>query len=301
MKKWMVVVSLVTVIFSGLASCGTNPESSQSGQHEKQTKQVVKPVQLSVKSDKVETDDHGNFVISGKTEPRATLYINGERGTTADQNGNFEFNNEVKADHDYEAVITAKKKKMKQKKVTVSIVLSKGYLAYKAEEKAREEQTRIEEENERNEANRLLAAAESNLKSSDLDEAKDYITKSKYLTISDYHYRINGIWNKISAKQEELARQEAKKKEEIWKQNEAREREKQAAANAAKERQSSTSGNSDSGNAQASVDKNEQQVLVTKTGSKYHNRKCGNGTYYPATLSEAKARGLTPCSKCYGR
>lgn len=42
-----------------------------------------------------------------------------------------------------------------------------------------------------------------------------------------------------------------------------------------------------------------EMVLVTETGSKYHNRKCGNGTYTPATLEEAQARGLTPCSKCY--
>ncbi|ALS02526.1 hypothetical protein ATZ33_14410 [Enterococcus silesiacus] len=43
----------------------------------------------------------------------------------------------------------------------------------------------------------------------------------------------------------------------------------------------------------------EEMVLVTRTGEKYHNRKCGNGTYTPATLEEAQARGLTPCSKCY--
>lgn len=42
-----------------------------------------------------------------------------------------------------------------------------------------------------------------------------------------------------------------------------------------------------------------EMVLVTRTGEKYHNRKCGNGTYTPATLEEAQARGLTPCSKCY--
>lgn len=42
-----------------------------------------------------------------------------------------------------------------------------------------------------------------------------------------------------------------------------------------------------------------EMVLVTTTGSKYHNRKCGNGTYTPTTLEEAQARGLTPCSKCY--
>ncbi|MCD0887282.1 serine protease, partial [Staphylococcus aureus] len=40
-------------------------------------------------------------------------------------------------------------------------------------------------------------------------------------------------------------------------------------------------------------------VLVTPTGSKYHARKCGNGTYTATTLADAQARGLTPCSKCY--
>lgn len=44
----------------------------------------------------------------------------------------------------------------------------------------------------------------------------------------------------------------------------------------------------------------EEIVMVTKTGSKYHKRKCGSGNYYSSTLSAAKARGLTPCQKCYG-
>ncbi len=44
----------------------------------------------------------------------------------------------------------------------------------------------------------------------------------------------------------------------------------------------------------------ETTVYVTASGSKYHTHKCGSGNYYPATLSEALARGLTPCSKCYG-
>lgn len=42
-----------------------------------------------------------------------------------------------------------------------------------------------------------------------------------------------------------------------------------------------------------------ETVLVTRTGSKYHRRKCGNGTYTPDTLENAVARGLEPCSKCY--
>lgn len=44
----------------------------------------------------------------------------------------------------------------------------------------------------------------------------------------------------------------------------------------------------------------ETMVYVTRTGSKYHTHKCGNGNFYQETLSAAKARGLTPCSKCYG-
>lgn len=43
----------------------------------------------------------------------------------------------------------------------------------------------------------------------------------------------------------------------------------------------------------------EQGVLYTRTGSKYHIRKCGNGTYMPCSLSEAKSWGLTACKKCF--
>lgn len=42
-----------------------------------------------------------------------------------------------------------------------------------------------------------------------------------------------------------------------------------------------------------------QTVMVTPTGSKYHTHKCGNGNFTPATLEEALARNLTPCSKCF--
>ena len=43
----------------------------------------------------------------------------------------------------------------------------------------------------------------------------------------------------------------------------------------------------------------ERTVYVTKSGKRYHyNAHCGNGNYYESTLSDAKARGLTPCQKC---
>lgn len=42
-----------------------------------------------------------------------------------------------------------------------------------------------------------------------------------------------------------------------------------------------------------------ETVLVTPTGSKYHRRKCGSGTYTPTSLEAAQNRGLTPCAKCF--
>jgi hypothetical protein len=42
-------------------------------------------------------------------------------------------------------------------------------------------------------------------------------------------------------------------------------------------------------------------VYITKTGKKYHAKKCGKGKYTKTTLAEAKKAGLTPCKKCYGK
>lgn len=49
-----------------------------------------------------------------------------------------------------------------------------------------------------------------------------------------------------------------------------------------------------------SSDEPEQMtVYYTKTGKRYHyENPCGNGTFYPTTLADAKSRGLTPCQKC---
>jgi hypothetical protein len=41
-------------------------------------------------------------------------------------------------------------------------------------------------------------------------------------------------------------------------------------------------------------------VLITKTGRKYHKKKCGNGKFTKTTLEKAKKDGLTKCKKCYG-
>ena len=46
-------------------------------------------------------------------------------------------------------------------------------------------------------------------------------------------------------------------------------------------------------------DTKKEQVYITPTGSKYHQRKCGSGTYYPIDKQEAIDKGYEPCSKCW--
>lgn len=44
---------------------------------------------------------------------------------------------------------------------------------------------------------------------------------------------------------------------------------------------------------------NGVNIYVTPTGEKYHyDGSCNGGTYYEATLAEARGRRLTPCDKC---
>ena len=47
------------------------------------------------------------------------------------------------------------------------------------------------------------------------------------------------------------------------------------------------------------VVKADMTVYVTRTGTKYHTHKCGNGTYFASSLSEAIDMGLDACSKCF--
>ena len=52
-------------------------------------------------------------------------------------------------------------------------------------------------------------------------------------------------------------------------------------------------------NSSTKTEPNNRTVYVTKTGKRYHySSTCNGGTYYASTLSQASARGLTPCNKC---
>ena len=132
-----------------------------------------------------------------------------------------------------------------------------------------------------------------------LSQAEANPTKENYATASaaiqalpenkqELTSRLAAIDSTIKAKE---AEEERKKQEEI-----ARQQAEQAQQEAIAQQQAEQARQQSA----APEQNNEQTVYVTPTGSKYHTHKCGNGTYTPATLSEAQARGLTPCSKCYG-
>ncbi|MDR3760675.1 hypothetical protein [Enterococcus sp.] len=174
------------------------------------------------------------------------------------------------------------------------------------------EQEQIEKKKEEEKQKAEKAALEKKMAEAEsaLSQAEANPTKENYATASaaiqalpenkqELTSRLAAIDSTIKAKeaeeerkkQEEIARQQAEQaQQEAIAQQQAEQARQQAAAEQA----------SQQAQAAAPEQNNEQTVYVTPTGSKYHTHKCGNGTYTPATLSEAQARGLTPCSKCYG-
>lgn len=87
---------------------------------------------------------------------------------------------------------------------------------------------------------------------------------------------------------------EAKKKAEEEKKRKAEEAKKKEQARIAAEKKKAEE-------AAKATEESEEMVWVSNTGSKYHsNPNCSNmRNPIKETLSDAKSRGLSPCSKCY--
>lgn len=187
------------------------------------------------------------------------------------------------------------------------------------------EQEQIEKKKEEEKQKAEKAALEKKVTEAEsaLSQAEANPTKENYATASaaiqalpenkqELTSRLAAIDSTIKAKeaeeerkkQEEIARQQAEQAQQdaIAQQQAEQARQEAIAQQQAEQARQQAAAEQASQQAQAAAPEqnNEQTVYVTPTGSKYHTHKCGNGTYTPATLSEAQARGLTPCSKCYG-
>ncbi|HFN2156547.1 TPA: hypothetical protein ACHASL_001737 [Enterococcus faecium] len=185
------------------------------------------------------------------------------------------------------------------------------------------EQIEKKKEEEKQKAEKAALEKKVTEAESALSQAEANPTKENYATASaaiqalpenkqELTSRLAAIDSTIKAKeaeeerkkQEEIARQQAEQaqQEAIAQQQAEQARQEAIAQQQAEQARQQAAAEQASQQAQAAAPEqnNEQTVYVTPTGSKYHTHKCGNGTYTPATLSEAQARGLTPCSKCYG-
>lgn len=148
-------------------------------------------------------------------------------------------------------------------------------------------ETKIAEKEQLAAVQALVAKAEASSAEADYQVATTALAKLPNKP-ADLEKRLGTVHNQIETKKQEAA---AKKAAE----------EKAAAEKAEAERQAQAQAQADAAaqaeqTAQAEVG---STVLITRTGSKYHTHKCGNGNYFSATLAEAQSLGLTPCSKCY--
>lgn len=144
---------------------------------------------------------------------------------------------------------------------------------------------------------------DADIKNKHIAESKIQINGFTYLSDEKKSELIDNISEKNNTSDMDKivssANEENQELAKIAKEKEEAERKEQEAKRAAQASTKSKSGNKKSAGSSQVGSKQQGQVLITRTGKKYHKRACGNGTYFPASLSEAQSRGLTPCAKCY--
>jgi len=155
-------------------------------------------------------------------------------------------------------------------------------------------QQKIEEEEQKKQAEKQLADAKSAVKKAEKtpNEANYNAALAKVNSLpkgnQDLRKRLNAVQKTID-KQKQKAVERAN----------ANQQQSSKQTNQQANQQTNKPTSQQNNQVKDSQPANTATVLVTPTGSKYHRQKCGNGNYTPATLDAAKQRGLTPCAKCY--
>jgi hypothetical protein len=170
--------------------------------------------------------------------------------------------------------------------------------------KAIEEEVIREEENIRL-AEEAIASAEANLTSESIENAKTYLS-GVVTRKMDFSARISNVERTVeeqAAAQAEADRIAAEQAAAAQVEADRIAAEQVAAAQAEADRvaaEQAAAAQAEANRAAVAPQQNYGQVvLITPTGSKYHNHKCGNGTYIESTMEKALSLGLEPCSKCY--
>lgn len=285
MKKILLTLSLLLSLNLGLAACSAPVEEKKETASE--STQVEK-MKLQVDENNIKTDENGIFKITGKATPNAIVSINQPaKKVTADADGKFELEGQIPSEKSHEVKILAQKDSLEELEKSLTITPHDQYVQKILAKKEQEEKEIRAKAEAVQTADSLIAKAKASLNPTDLAKARTYINENQYLAIQGYSAQLTQINDAITAKQDQIAQDKAKKAEEDRKQAER------------KPSRGNTIPSQGNNQQPPAPDKNQQTVLITATGSKYHARKCGNGTYYTATLAEAKSKNLSPCSKCY--
>lgn len=272
---------------------------------------------LKISDDQMTTDKKGYVTIKGKTNPKAKLKIDGEKVTTK-KNGKFTFTYQLKKEKKKSVPVTSKHGNKKLKK-QVKVEASKKYkkVLVKQEKKAKQKkQKKLATEKKARELKEIqtaLALAQKEPTRENFQKAQKIVSESKQSQQEDSDQLkeiegkvkeqelIKAIENSIVTAENSLTRNDydtaVREKQKLSHDNNSFNQrletvnqkilQAEAEEKAAKEQEA------------AQQVENTEMVLVTPTGSKYHNRVCGRGNYTEATLDTALARGLEPCSKCY--
>ena len=160
----------------------------------------------------------------------------------------------------------------------------------KKEEERLQEEAKKEEERLQEEAKKEEERLQEERKQAELEKQKQ--EQARIEKEKEKEEARKAEEQKIAREKEEAEKLEKEKKAQAAKSQQTAKRNNNSNASASKP----TSTNS--APAKQGVD-NTAQILRTKSGKMYHSRKCGNGNFYATTLQNAKASGLTPCSKCY--
>lgn len=281
-------VSVAAFAIGGYLMPSTTPEKETASESKQRTTQTTKKeVQESSKqeeitlglSETVETDGAGTITIKGTTEPHTTVYLASEssdKGVEADSDGNFELNYALTTDTEKTIEVIAERDGQKITKQITAKPSTAFIAAKKAEADKKAEELRIAQEAEQKQAEieRLTKEAEAVVAQAEANQTRENVVAASTAIAAipegnqSLSTRVSAVDTAIHAREEQAAQQAAAAAE---------------AEQAAQQAQNDVT----------------QMVLVTPTGSKYHNRKCGNGTYTEDTLDAATSRGLTPCSKCF--
>lgn len=135
-----------------------------------------------------------------------------------------------------------------------------------------------------------------------IDQAVEKALADKETEISDLQSQLEETQNSLSEAQTELEQtkeQLSQSQSELTQTQDKLKKAQSTSSQSSSATSSSAAVSSGSSRSTVSGVTNSQTVLITRTGSKYHNHKCGNGTYYETTLDDALSRGLSPCQKCY--